>query len=430
MPSASPSSSDTSDLHPAGVADEITVDALTAQLANVLLQPASPAYLELAPSILLAIRPPGEADATDLRPYISEYYDCGEAEKESSERNLRPHMYSLAAKAFYFLRRTRQDQALLFHSAASAALSGQSEQRRLATRALLSLSSSSVEASSKHSRIARQIQAADYIIDAFGSVGSGGEFTFSLPRFGRYTELQFSDRGRIVGCKTLLYGLDLDTGRIGFDLEGINNGVQNRERSFDAARWLVAGASRNERDHLKLPETGSGRNVSIDTFDERRFGILKQAFKAFGFPKKAGRSPVLTSFNLAFVNLRAFLIVAAICSFLAAILHISTLQFSPSSSSNASTACVISTPDALYTIASLLGLLQNAGTSAANLAKLEEAFTSKTAYVDGEKCTIVLDTEKANENKDGVAKVLYKLLWEWLGEYVNQKLEKETFDGS
>lgn len=80
-------------------------------------------------------------------------------------------------------------------------------------------------------------------------------------------------------------------------------------------------------------------------------------------------------------------------------------------------------------IASQLGLLDNPATSEANVARLEEAFTSKTAYIDGEKCTVVLDVEKANEYKERVAKCLYRLLWDWLGEFVNQKLCKEDFAG-
>jgi chitin synthase len=225
----------------------------------------------------------------DLRAYLEDYYKFAQTDEEEDEddkKHLQPHVYELAAKAYYYLRRTSQDQAILFQSAAPSSATGQSEQRRLATRALLSLSSNPAEPNSKSSRVAKQISAAEFIVDAFGCLGSSST-QFSNPRFGRYTELQFRDRGRIAGYKTLLYNLDLDTGRIGFGLEGVN-AIHNKERSFNALRWLVAGASPDERNHLRLPEPGTGGLESPEQQDRERFGLLKQAFKTFGFPKKAG----------------------------------------------------------------------------------------------------------------------------------------------
>ena len=122
-------------------------------------------------------------------------------------------------------------------------------------------------------------------------------------------------------------------------------------------------------------------------------------------------------------------IVASLCSTLAAILHISALEFVAAASSDSDTGCSISNTEVLHIVASQLGLLDNGTTAEANLLRLEEAFTRKTAYIDGEKCTVVLDVEKANEYKERVAKSLYRLLWEWLGEFVNQRLCKEDFAG-
>ena len=383
------------------------VDAAAAQLAQLMSSGAA-AYLNYSPSILLSLRAPtihdtDSASANSLHAHCADYYDFEASDND--DRVLQPHIYEIATKAYFYLRRTAQDQAILFHSATNTAVTGQHEQRRLATRALLSLSSNPLEQTSKSSRVAKQIQAAEFIIDAFGCVGSA-DSAFSVSRFGRYTELQFSEKGRIIGYKTLLHALDLDTGRVGFALEGVN-GVQNKERSLEAVRWMAAGASDDEREHLKLPVPACSEE---DTRHAReRFGLLKQAFKTFGFPKKA---------------------VAAMCSTLAAILHISSLQFAPSSTSDASEGCSISTPETLHTIATLLGLLDNQATAAPNLTKLQEAFTNKTAYIDGEKCTVVLDVEKANEYKEQVAKVLYRLLWEWLGEFVNQKLCRDDFGGA
>lgn len=411
-------------------------DALASQLASVLSHPSAPHYVAYSPFVLVSLRAPLISDAdqsyedqadfpdeTDkpsssrktLHAHLSDYYDFEQDEAEDDRAlGVQPHVYQIAARAFFYLRRTGQDQAILFHSACSVACSGQQEHRRLTTRALLSLASNPQDPSGKSARVARQIQAAEFIIDAFGCVGTSATSTsattrlgLSDPRYGRYAELQMGDRGRIVGYKTLLYGLDLDTGRISFSLDGgVSSGIQNRERSFNAVRWLVAGATKEERQYLMLPEGLAVSGSTADAFDRERFGLLKQAFKTFGVPKRA---------------------VASLCSTLAAILHICSLQFVPSESSDALEGCSIANPETLHTVASLLGLLDVPSSANSNLSKLTEAFTNKTAYIDGEKCTVVLDMEKANEYKEQVAKILYRLLWDWLGEFVNQKLCKDDY---
>lgn len=121
--------------------------------------------------------------------------------------------------------------------------------------------------------------------------------------------------------------------------------------------------------------------------------------------------------------------VASLCSTLAAILHISSLEFHSPTGNDPSEPCTIANPEVLHTIANLLGLLDNPASAQTNLSKLTEALTFKTAYIDNEKCTVVLDLEKALEYKEVVAKSLYRLVWEWLGEFVNQKLSKEDFAG-
>lgn len=274
------------------------VDAIASQIASLLTQQ-SHQYINYNSTILLSLRPstaadsaPDAASSTSLHAHLADYHDFQGSDED--DRPLQPHVYELAIKAYYYLRRTGQDQGIIFNSACSTAWTGQSEHRRLATRALLSLSSNSSSVdpatgstSSKSYRLAKQIQAAEFIIDAFGCLG-GDYSTLPSPRFGRYAELQFNERGRIQGYKTILYNLDLDTGKVSFNLlGGAVNGIQNRERTFNAIRWLAAGASINERNHLRLPDPAQ-IGMEKDQFDKERFGLLKQALKGFGFPKKAG----------------------------------------------------------------------------------------------------------------------------------------------
>lgn len=288
------------------------VDAIASQLATLLAQQTTHQYINYNSTILLSLRPPSVADSapdaattSTLHAHLADYHDFEGSDED--DRPLQPHIYELASKAYYYLRRTNQDQAILFNSACNTAWTGQAEHRRLATRALLSLSSNATAvdpatgtSSSKSHKLAKQIQAAEFIIDAFGCIG-GDIHSLPSPRFGRYAELQFNDRGRILGYKTLLYNIDLDTGKITFNLNGGVNGIQNRERAFNAIRWLAAGASLNEREHLRLPDPAQ-IGLEKDQFDRERFGLLKQALKSFGFPKKAG---TLSYSFLAHVRTRA-----------------------------------------------------------------------------------------------------------------------------
>lgn len=279
------------------------VDAIASQIASLLTQQ-SHQYINYNSTILLSLRAPtvaisapdavldSSSASTTLHAHLADFHDF-QGGSDEDDRPLQPHVYELASKAYYYLRRTAQDQAIVFNSACNTAWTGQAEHRRLATRALLSLSSNPAavdpatgSSSSKSFKLAKQIQAAEFIIDAFGCVG-GDANALPSPRFGRYAELQFNDRGRILGYKTLLYNLDLDTGRITFSLNSGVNGIQNRERAFNAVRWLAAGASLNEREHLRLPDPAQ-IGLEKDQYDRERFGLLKQALKGFGFPKKAG----------------------------------------------------------------------------------------------------------------------------------------------
>ena len=67
-------------------------------------------------------------------------------------------------------------------------------------------------------------------------------FNPNASRFGKYTELQFSDRGQLTGVKTLDYYLKRN--RVA--------AVPSDERNFHIFYYLIAGASPEERLHLHL----------------------------------------------------------------------------------------------------------------------------------------------------------------------------------
>jgi chitin synthase len=99
----------------------------------------------------------------------------------------------------------------------------------------------------KGSKLGTQVPAAEFILESFGSART--LFNPNASRFGKYTELQFNDRGRLAGVKTLDYCLE--RARVA--------GAPSGERNFHIFYYLVAGATPEERAHLRLADKGAYR---------------------------------------------------------------------------------------------------------------------------------------------------------------------------
>ena len=83
----------------------------------------------------------------------------------------------------------------------------------------------------KGSKLGHQVPAAEFVLETFGN--SRTLFNPNASHFGKYTELQFTERGRICGVKTLDYYLERS--RV--------SGAPSGERNFHIFYYLVAGAA-------------------------------------------------------------------------------------------------------------------------------------------------------------------------------------------
>ncbi|WAQ87615.1 hypothetical protein PtA15_8A520 [Puccinia triticina] len=377
-------------------------------------------YLWLSPRCLLSLalnkNSPINSDQS-LNAYASDWWDCSEDRRKRIESEAGqgfgtgPHVWALAGKAYYYMRRTGGDQSIITRGESG---SGKSEARRLALRFIVDISSALP--GKKGSKLVQQIPAAQFILESFGNAHTLENSNAS--RFGQYTELQFTEHGKLCGLKSLEYYLQRS--RVVSRPSG--------ERNFHIFYYLTAGGSPEERAYLFLdqPPTATGlaqlpgqalrnhsdhsasqpfrfltqaRNQSGQSSaasDAQQFVRLKQAFKAIGFSKKS---------------------VASTCQLLAAILHLGNLEFVLDKGKNAE-AATVSNPPLLDVVASFLGVKSET---------LESTLTYQTRMVSGERCTIFLDSEGASQNRDDLAKMLYGLLFSWLNETINQKLCKDDF---
>ncbi|KAF5366143.1 hypothetical protein D9757_010944 [Collybiopsis confluens] len=344
-------------------------------------------YTSIGTSALVALNPhkyvSSNADNI-LQKYAAEYSNT-----TFPKEPLPPHIFQLANNVYYHMKRTTQDQSILFSGETA---SGKSESRRLAIKSILELSVSNP--GKKGAKLASQVPAAEFVLESFGNART--LFNPNASRFGKYTELQFSERGRITGVKTLEYYLERN--RVA--------GAPSGERNFHIFYYLVAGATAEERQHLHLIDKTAyrylgQRNVTArpngpQDDDAMRFEQLKVALKTIGLSKRH---------------------VAQTCQLLAAILHLGNLEFITDRSRNED-AAVVRNIDVCAIVADFLGVQP---------AELEQSLSYRSKLVKKEMCTIFLDPDGASDNRDELAKALYSLLFSWLNEHINQRLCKEDF---
>lgn len=344
-------------------------------------------YTALSDSILVSANPfssSGNRNTDDtLREYTKQYR---EVNKEARGARLPPHVFELACNAYFYMQRTGQDQSILVAGETSA---GKSEIRRLAVRALINLSAAAP--GKKGWKLASQIPSGEYLLECLGN--SATLENPNASRFGKYTELQFNEKGKLIGSKTLDYYLE----------KSRLVGAGGSEKTFHAFYALAAGASEQEKQHLKLHDgstfryLGGTRHKTVQREDSLRFQRMKQAFRNVGLSQRH---------------------VASICQVLAAILHLGNLEF-VQDHHRTQDAASIRNSDILKIVAEFLGV---------DPKKLEESLVLKTKLIRGELCTIVLDADGAASNRDELAKALYYLFFSWINEHLNQKLCKNSFD--
>ncbi|KAI8381210.1 chitin synthase [Radiomyces spectabilis] len=295
---------------------------------------------------------------------------------------LQPHVYELAAMVYFHMRRTGEDQSVVLSGITG---SGKSTTHQHLLNQLLLLSTHS----KKETKLQRQIKNANVILEAFGHARTVQNTSAS--KFGLFQELQFSERGRILGAKWLTYA---------FDKARVTT-LAKDERTYHVFYSLLAGTNVDEKTalHINYPPdhfnylSQSKYIFGPDRNDQLTFDDLKSALKVCGFKAKT---------------------VTQIFQLLAAILHLGNLQFVGNEVGNATQeACTVKNYELLELVSAMLGVSPH---------KLETSLTYKLRLIRKELCTMFLNPQGAAEQRDALARSLYHILFLWLVESINARI--------
>ena len=344
-------------------------------------------YTQLQESVLVVLNPYRTAVDVNSTEVLHEYRrEFRNTRITQSSSPLPPHVFRLANNAYFYMQRTGQDQCVFFLGETG---SGKSETRRLAAHALAGLGAALP--GKRGARLALQLPAALYALECMGNVATDENENASSVSL--YTELQFSQKGRLVGFKVLNYYLELTRAAVHWDTTS----------AFQIFSMLVTGAS---------PEEARRWRMMQDT----TFRLLEHAHdvSALHTPSTRKYARWLESLTLLGITAEQR---ASMLDVLAALLHLSNMDFSDEDGPLCPAR--VTTEEPLYIAAALLGI----GASA-----LANAVTHHTSVVNGQLCTAMLNRERAGRSRDRLMRMLYAQLFAWLNEHINMCFSHEQFD--
>ncbi|KAI8364207.1 chitin synthase-domain-containing protein [Blakeslea trispora] len=350
-------------------------------------------YTNIGSRHIVAVNPLKELaindDQTSLE-YVAAYKDASGNNNQISQISLLdPHLFDLINRVYFHMRRTGSDQNIVLRGEAS---SGKSEIRKLSIRHLVRLSSHK-----KESKVQTQIIQSQTILEAFGQCQM--QENLSGSRFGYYCEIQFNERGRMIGAKTLHYLLEKSrvTG---------HSSPSASDGNFDVFYYLLAGVSPEEKTALQLissdpsayPYLAKYKKRIIQPEDASRFEQLKTSLKTAGFRKEQ---------------------IGRIVQLLATILHLGNLVFVDPVGTGTQEAAFVKNTEQLEIVADFLGLDPRA---------LENVLTFKTTMIRKDFTTLILNAEQAALQRDNLCQTLYSLMFSWIVERINSKTCVEDFN--
>ncbi|KAG3008401.1 Unconventional myosin-Vb [Phytophthora cactorum] len=310
-------------------------------------------------------------------------------ERDRSE--LPPHVYATSAGAFQHMRVFGEDQSILVSGESGA---GKTETTKILMSHLASAGSqSTTDAQAKEANIIERVLDANPLMESFGNAKTSRNDNSS--RFGKFSELQFDALGQLIGARSRTYLLEKSR----VSLQGLG------ERNYHIFYQLLAapadvttevkvtGMEAKDFPFIKPhdEDVANGIDVSAGLKDAERFQQTVSCLETMGVSKEDQMS---------------------IFKVVAAILHLSRLQFEPTPG-NDDASQLTGTPEnqkASELVSQLLEFDDN---------QLHSALCTREMIAVMETYEVPLNVSQAEGARTALGVALYSHMFSWLIHRVN-----------
>lgn len=285
--------------------------------------------------------------------------------------SLSPHVYSTSTAAYKHMTKNRMNQSIL--------VSGESGAGKTETTKIVMNHLATVAGGRKDKTIAKVIDV-NPLLESFGNAKTTRNDNSS--RFGKFTQLQFNARGKLIGAKCETYLLEKS--RVVSITEG--------ERNYHIFYQILAGLSSREHSEFALDAsfaykyTGALKDMGIPGMDDSQWlEGTRKSLSLIGLDASAQK---------------------VLFQVLAGILHLGEVEFAESGESGSR----ISSAKSLSNVAKMFGVPDSS---------IEQALCNRTVITRNDSVTVPLDPVEATENRDALAKTVYSKMFDWMVEKIN-----------
>ncbi|KAE8895640.1 Unconventional myosin-Va [Phytophthora fragariae] len=295
---------------------------------------------------------------------------------DGKRENKPPHVYAVSMEAFFNMRQKQENQSILVSGESGA---GKTETTKIVMSHLAAL------ATNANSKVIQQIIQANPLLESFGNAKTVRNDNSS--RFGKFTELQFTIEGQLIGARSRTYLLEKS--RVTTQAQG--------ERNFHIFYQLLA-------QRAQFPE------LELDALDE--FKYVSTRADAPGGDEEGDLSRTRQALEVVGI---AQPLQQEIMQVLAAVLHLGETDFT-TRDGDVDASQLVDTKH--FAVACrLLGVEVDA---------LERAVCNRNVFVGREVILKPMTQDQAADCRDALAKSLYSKLFLWLVEQINETIGVKT----